>query len=529
MEPIITLVVIVVAIVLVILLTCYRKAPPNEAIVVTGVGHREPKVVTGRGVVVLPILQRSDRLTMRMMKLDVKTPETGVKTSEGVPLWMDSVVTVQVYSNTSSLTAREVESSGCKTKDEYIKARQQAAISNFLGMDEAQIDAKVNDVLQGNLREIVSEMTVMELLTKRKEFATRVIENARPDLAKVGLEVITFNIQDIQDAQDSCGKTHGVVEAIGVQREMEVKKAAEIARADAERDIALARAVAAKEANEGQVAADTSIAENNNKLALRRSALKAEADKAAVDAEAAGKIQAQIQEKTLRERQADAEIAAQEKAIIRTDKEVEVQKRRLSADIREKADADKYAANARADAQKYAAEQEAMAARIRRQNEADASLYETQKEADARKAAAEAARFAAEQEAEGIRAKGEAEAQAIQARALAEAEGLEKKAQAQNLMGDASKLEMLYNVLPDVAKALASSLNGVESLTMYGTDANSEYIGKITQAMNGFLKAMADGTGIRLGAGLAGAIPGLTAVTAKTDAASKTDNTPEAK
>ncbi|MBQ3669302.1 MAG: flotillin family protein, partial [Clostridia bacterium] len=173
MEPIITLVVIVVAIVLVILLTCYRKAPPNEAIVVTGVGHREPKVVTGRGVVVLPILQRSDRLTMRMMKLDVKTPETGVKTSEGVPLWMDSVVTVQVYSNTSSLTAGEVESSGCKTKDEYIKARQQAAISNFLGMDEAQIDAKVNDVLQGNLREIVSEMTVMELLTKRKEFATR--------------------------------------------------------------------------------------------------------------------------------------------------------------------------------------------------------------------------------------------------------------------------------------------------------------------------------------------------------------------
>ncbi|MBQ3668794.1 MAG: flotillin family protein, partial [Clostridia bacterium] len=308
-----------------------------------------------------------------------------------------------------------------------------------------------------------------------------------------------------------------------------VKKAAEIARADAERDIALARAVAAKEANEGQVAADTSIAENNNKLALRRSALKAEADKAAVDAEAAGKIQAQIQEKTLRERQADAEIAAQEKAIIRTDKEVEVQKRRLSADIREKADADKYAANARADAQKYAAEQEAMAARIRRQNEADASLYETQKEADARKAAAEAARFAAEQEAEGIRAKGEAEAQAIQARALAEAEGIEKKAQAQNLMGDASKLEMLYNVLPDVAKALASSLNGVESLTMYGTDANSEYIGKITQAMNGFLKAMADGTGIRLGAGLAGAIPGLTTGAAKAEEPPKTEAAPEAK
>ncbi len=513
METYITAIVLVAILLIVLLLCCYRKAPPNEALVVTGVGHKEPKVVTGRGTIVLPILQRSDRLTMRMMKLDVKTPSTGVKTSEGVPLWMDSVVTVQVYSNTSTLTDGEIEGAGCKTREQYIKVRQLAAISNFLGMDEAQIDSKVNDVLQGNLREIVSEMTVDELLTKRKEFATRVIENARPDLAKVGLEVITFNIQDIQDAQDSCGKTHGVVEAIGVQREMEVKKAAEIARADAERDIALAKAKAAQEANEGQVQADTAIAENNNKLALRRSALKAEADKAAVDAEAAGKIQAQIQEKTLRERQADADIAAQEKAIIRTDKEVEVQKRRLSAEIREKADADKYAANARADADKYAAEAAAEAARVRRQNEADATLYETQKQADARKAAAEAARFAAEQEAAGIQAKGEAEAEAIRAKALAEAEGIEKKAQAQALMGDASKLEMLYGVLPEVAQALASSLNGVDNLTMYGTDANSEYIGKITQAMNGFIKAMADGTGIRLGAGLAGVIPGIGAQT----------------
>lgn len=509
MEGIVAIIAVLAILLIVLLIRSYRKAPPTEAIVVTGVGHKEPKIASGRGVFVIPLLQRADKLTMRVLKLDVKTPSTGVKTSEGVPLWIDSVVTVQVFSSTSTITDEEVQAAGCKSNAEYIRMRQQAAISNFLGMDEKQIDARVNDVLQGNLREIVSEMTVDELLTMRKEFATRVIENARPDLAKVGLEVVTFNIQDIQDAQDGCGKTHGVVEAIGVQREMEVKKAAEIARADAERDIALARAKAAQDANEGQVKADTAIAENNNQLALKKSALKAEADKAAVDAEAAGKIQQQIQEKTLRERQADADIAAQEKAIVRTDKETEVQKRKLNAQIREQADAEKYAANARADAEKYAAEAAAQADRIRRQNEADAELYETQKQAEANKAAAEAARFAAEQEAEGIRAKGEAEAEAIRAKALAEAEGIEKKADAQARMGDASKLEMLYNVLPEVAQALASSLNGVENLTMYGTDANSEYIGKITQAMHGFLNAMADGTGIRLGAGLAGALPGM--------------------
>jgi len=509
--------------IIIIAVRSYHKAPPTEALVVTGVGHRKPKVVSGRGAFVIPILQRADSITMRVMKLDIKTPMTGVKTNEGVPLWIDSVVTVQVYSSSSTVTQEEITAAGCHTRDEYIAQRQQAAISNFLGMKESDIDSKVNDVLQGNLREIVSEMTIDELLTKRKDFATRVMENARPDLAKVGLEVVTFNIQDIQDAQDSCGKTHGVVEAIGVQREMEVKKTAEIARADAERDIALARAKAQQEANEGQIAADTAIAENNNKLALRKSELKAEADRAAVDADAAGKIQSQIQEKTLKERQADAEIAAQEKAIIRTDKETEVQKRRLNAQIREQADADKYAANARADAQKYAAEASAAADRIRRQHEADAELYETQKQAEAQKAAAEAARFAAEQEAKGIRAKGEAEAEAIRAKALAEAEGIEKKAEAQARMGDASKLEMMFNVMPEVAKALAGSLNGVSNLTMYGTDANSEYIGKITQAMQGFMSALADGTGIRLGAGLASMLPG-----AQAPATQVPVNTPEA-
>ena len=87
--------------------------------------------------------------------------------------------------------------------DIYITARQQMAISNFLGMEEEEINEKVNDVLQGNLREIVAEMSVMDVLTKRKEFAQRVMENSRPDLAKMGLEVVTFTIQDVKDAVDS--------------------------------------------------------------------------------------------------------------------------------------------------------------------------------------------------------------------------------------------------------------------------------------------------------------------------------------
>lgn len=229
---------IVAALIILFGFLCYKKAPPTEAIVVTGFGLSKPKVVCGKGTFVLPVLQRADRLNMRLLKIDVKTPETGVKTKNGVSLWIDSVVTIQVYSENSTVLDEEVKASGLKDAKAYIMSRQQAAISNFLGMNEQGINEKVNDVLQGNLREIVSDMTVDQILTNRKQMAVSVIENARPDLAKMGLEVVTFNVQDIRDAVDVQGHNHGVIEAIGIEQEELVKKQAEIARAQAARDIA---------------------------------------------------------------------------------------------------------------------------------------------------------------------------------------------------------------------------------------------------------------------------------------------------
>lgn len=257
---------------------CYKKAPPTQAIVVTGFGLSRPKVVCGRGVFVLPIVQRADRLNMRLLKIDVKTPETGVKTKEGVSLWLDSVVTVQVYSENSTVSDEEVRNAGYDDIRKYINSRQQAAISNFLGMDEAHINEKINDVLQGNLREIVSEMTVDQILTNRKQMAVSVVENARPDLAKMGLEVVTFNVQDVKDAVDAMGHNHGVIEAIGVEQEELVKKRASIAKAEAERDVSCAKAAAAMAANEKEIEAQTAIAQRNNELELAKSKLKADAE-----------------------------------------------------------------------------------------------------------------------------------------------------------------------------------------------------------------------------------------------------------
>ena len=322
---------IVVALVVFSLL-CYKKAPPTQAIVVTGFGLSRPKVVCGRGVFVLPVVQRADRLNMRLLKIDVKTPETGVKTKEGVSLWLDSVVTVQVYSENSTVSDEEVRNAGYDDIKKYINSRQQAAISNFLGMDEAHINEKINDVLQGNLREIVSEMTVDQILTNRKQMAVSVVENARPDLAKMGLEVVTFNVQDVKDAIDAQGHNHGVIEAIGVEQEELVKKRASIAKAEAERDVSCAKAAAAMAANEKEIEAQTAIAQRNNELELAKSKLKAEADKAAADAQAAGMIQTNLRAKEVKESEADAEIARQKKMVDLAAQEAEVQQRQQEAE-----------------------------------------------------------------------------------------------------------------------------------------------------------------------------------------------------
>lgn len=451
-----------VAALIVFFFLCYKKAPPTQAIVVTGLGLSRPKVVCGRGVFVLPIVQRADRLNMRLLKIDVKTPETGVKTKEGVSLWLDSVVTVQVYSENSTVADEEVRNAGYDDVKKYINSRQQAAISNFLGMDEAHINEKINDVLQGNLREIVSEMTVDQILTNRKQMAISVVENARPDLAKMGLEVVTFNVQDVKDAIDAQGHNHGVIEAIGVEQEELVKKRASIAKAEAERDVSCAKAAAAMAANEKEIEAQTAIAKRNNELNLAKSKLKAEADKAAADADAAGMIQTNLRAKEVKESEADAEIAKQKKMVDLAAQEAEVQQRKLDAEIRKQADAELY----------------------RRQKQAEAQKYEAER-------AAEAAKFAKQQEAEGIALVGCAEAEAIRQKGLAEAEAYKQ-------YNDAAVAEMMIKVLPEIAKNVAQPLSAIDKVSIIGGDASgvSGVSGNVPVLMAQTLETMKEATGI---------------------------------
>ena len=300
------------------------------------------------------------------------------------------------------------------------------------------------------------------------------MENSRPDLAKMGLEVVTFTIQDVKDAVDSCGESHGVVEAIGVQREMEVKRDAANARAAADRDIKIAEANAAKEANDAEVASKKAIAEKNNELALRQAELKAAEDKAAAEADAAGKIEEQVQAKTIKERTADAEIAAETKKIELAARAAEVERERLNAEVQKKADAALYESQRKADAQEYA----------QRKN-ADAALY------------------AKQQEAEGIRKVAEAEAAGIKAKGIAEAEAMEKKAEAYKKYGQAAMAEMVVKILPDMAAQVAKSIEQIDKITIYGSDesaANSidGVAGNVPTLLAKTFDTVKDATGIDL-------------------------------
>jgi len=322
-------------------------------------------------------------------------------------------------------------------------------------------------------------------------------ENADPDLAAMGLDIISFNVQNFIDSNK-------VIENLGVDNIVKIQKNASIARAEAERDIAKAQATAKKEANDVQVLADTQIAIKQNELEIKKAELKANAETEKAKADAAYEIQKETQRKTLEITSADANIAKLEKATLIKQKETEITEKQLDAQIKKKAEAEKFAALQKADADLY-----------ERQKNAEAERYEQEMAALALQKKAEAEKFAKEQaalavkaqalaEAEGIRAKGEAEAQAVKQKALAEAEGIDKKAEAMKKYGEAAIYEMYFKALPEIAKSVAEPLSKVGSITMYGEGNAAKLTEDITKAMAQITSGVNDSLGIDLKSALGG-------------------------
>ena len=455
--------IVVAVVVLLIVLLCmgYVKAPPDMAFIISGI-KKKSKIVIGKASIRIPFFERLDKLNLRLIPIDVKT-SNAVPTADYININVDATVNVKISNEPEKL---------------------RLAAENFLNKNTEYIASVAREVLEGNVREIVGKMKLEEMVSDRQKFATLVKENAEPDLAAMGLDIISFNVQNFVDGNE-------VIENLGIDNIVRIKKSAAIARAESDRDIKVAQASADKEANDAAVAAETEIAKKQNELAIKKSELQMEADTKKAMADAAYEIQKEEQRKTIEITTANADIARQEREIELKQKQVAVKERALEAEVKKQAEADKYAAQQKADAALY-----------QRQKEAEAKQFEAQREAEARKAQAEADRYAKEQEAEGIRAVGEAEASAIQAKGVAEAEAMEKKAEAYAKYNKAAVAEMMIKVLPDIAGKIAEPLSQIDKITIIGGGEGGNGVdqvaGNVPAVMTKLFESMKETTGIDL-------------------------------
>ena len=444
-------------IVFLIIIVCigYVKAPPDTAYMISG--FRKPRILIGKAGIRIPFLERLDKLSLKMFSVDVKTTDF-VPNAEYINVKVDATVKIRIGQSEEMMSL---------------------ASKFFLNESEDMIIKRVQDTLEGNMREIVGQMRLEEMVTDRKAFGERVQENAIPDLQKMGLEMISFNVQSFSDQNN-------VIEDLGIDNISQIKKGAAVAKAQADRDIAIAQAQAAKEANDAKVQSEMEIAEKQTSLAIRQAELKQQSDVKKAEADAAYSIQEQEQRKSIEVTSANADIARAERTAELRAKEVEVTKQTLDAEIRAKADAERYAA----------------------QQAAEADLYRRTKEAEAKK-------IERLREAEGIRAVGEAEAEAIRLKALAEAEGIDKKAEAMKKYGEAAVIEMIMTALPEIAKNVAEPLSKVDKITMYGEGNSAKLLSDSVNGTTQVTEGISAGMGIDIKSLIMGALGGRIAADAQ--------------
>lgn len=329
-------IVIIVILVIVIFSAGYRKAPPDKAFIISGL-RRKAKVVIGKATVKLPFFERCDVLELALMSVDVKTAQA-VPTADYINISVDAVVNVKISPD----------------PDIIQKAQQ-----NFLNRNVQYITGVAREVLEGNMREIVGQMRLEEMVSNRQAFADKVKQNADPDLRAMGLEIVSFNVQNFVD-------DNGIINDMGIDNTMQIKKKAAISKAEAERDIKIAQAEEAE---------------------IKERALEAEVKKTAEAQKYAAQQNADAELYTI---QRNAE-AKKYEDIQNAEAELEIKKNEAAA-ILVTAQNEAAAAKARAEAARYAAEQEAEGIRARGIAEAEAVRAKAIAEAEGLDKKAEAMR-----------------------------------------------------------------------------------------------------------------------------------------
>lgn len=424
--PVVGIIALLIVVALVAI-NCWVKASPDVALILSG-WRATPRTLVGQGGVKIPLLERVDKLYLGQVTVDIQTKQS-VPTNDFINVMVDAVAKVSV--------------------DDSDEARLLAS-KNFLNLAPAQIANQLRDSLEGNMREIVGTLSLKEISTNRDSFSDQVKAAAAEDMKRLGIRVISCNIQNITDET-------GLITDLGADNTAKIRKDASIAKAKADRDVAVEQANAAKEANDAKVKAELEIAQRQNELSIRRAELKKESDIKRAEADAAYAIQEQEQRKAIETATVDAEIAKATREEALRKQQVAVREQELAAEVQKKADADKYEISKQAEAEL-----------ARRQRESEARLYEQQRDAEAQRAQAEAKKFAMEQEAAGIAAKAQAEADAIRLKGEAEATAMDKKAEALKKYGKAAMAQMAIEILPKVAAEVAKPLGTIDKVTIFG-------------------------------------------------------------
>ncbi|WP_078549059.1 flotillin family protein [Litchfieldia alkalitelluris] len=441
---IIGIVVFLVLALIAVFITKYRTAGPDEALIVTGSylggknvhvdesGNRI-KIVRGGGAFILPVFQQAEPLSLLSSKLDVSTPE--VYTEQGVPVMADGTAIIKIGGTINQIAT---------------------AAEQFLGKLKEDRENEAREVLEGHLRSILGSMTVEEIYKNREKFSQEVQRVASQDLAKMGLIIVSFTIKDVRDK-------NGYLDSLGKPRIAQVKRDADIATAEADKETRIKRAQADKDAKKSELERATEVAEAEKMNQLKIAEYRREQDIAKARADQAYHLEEARARQEVTEQQMQVQIIERQKQIELEEKEIMRREKQYDSEVKKKADADR-----------YSVEQAAAAEKAKQYAEADANKYRIEAMA---KAEAEKVRIDGLAHAEAQKAQGEAEAEVIRLKGLAEAEAKQKIAEAFEQYGQAAILDMILEMLPAYAKEVASPLANIDKITVVDTGGSGENSG----------------------------------------------------
>ena len=377
--PVVFIAIAIAALILLMLLIVfvakYQTAKPDEALIISGsyLGsknvHKDEsdnkiKIVRGGGAFVLPVFQRSNRISLLSSKLDVSTPE--VYTEQGVPVMCDGTSIIKIGSSVEEIAT---------------------AAEQFLGKTREELENEAREVLEGHLRSILGSMTVEEIYQNRDKFSQSVQEVASVDLAKMGLIIVSFTIKEVRDK-------NGYLDSLGKPRIAQVKRDADIAEAEALKETRIKKAQAEKESQAAELQRQTEIAESLKEKELKLATYKQEKDVAKAKADQAYNLESARAQQQVIEQEMQIKIIERQKQIELEEKEITRREKQYDSEVKKKADADRYAKEQEAQAQKVKEVTEAEAERFRVEALAEAEANKTrlagQAEAEAKQKIANA-------------------------------------------------------------------------------------------------------------------------------------------